>query len=74
MLETEGFRCEVLPEGPDKGVDIIASTGLLRLGSPKIVVQVKSEAGPVGAPIVQQLQGGVVSTMSFFSYGSATRS
>lgn len=57
VLETEGFRCQVMPEGPDKGVDIIAGKGLLGLESPKIVVQVKSEAGPVGAPIVQQLQG-----------------
>lgn len=57
VLETEGYRCQVMPEGPDKGVDIIAGKGLLGLESPKVVVQVKSEAGPVGAPIVQQLQG-----------------
>jgi restriction system protein len=57
VLETEGFHCEVMPEGPDKGVDIIAGKGLLGLESPKVVVQVKSEAGPVGAPVVQQLQG-----------------
>lgn len=57
VLETEGFRCQVMPEGPDRGVDIIAGKGLLGLESPKIVVQVKSEAGPIGSPIVQQLQG-----------------
>ena len=67
VLETEGFRCEVFPEGPDRGVDIIAGTGLLGLGSPRIVVQVKSEAGPVGAPIVQQLQGAI--TMHGADYG-----
>ena len=59
VLETEGFRCQVMPEGPDKGVDIIAGKGLLGLESPKVVVQVKSEAGPVGSPIVQQLQGAI---------------
>ncbi|WP_368834104.1 restriction endonuclease [Mycobacterium intracellulare] len=59
VLETEGFRCDVMPEGPDKGVDIIAGKGLLGLESPRIVVQVKSEAGHVGAPIVQQLQGAI---------------
>lgn len=57
VLETDGFRCQVMPEGPDKGVDIIAGKGLLGLESPRVVVQVKSEAGPIGAPIVQQLQG-----------------
>jgi restriction system protein len=67
LLETEGFHCEVSPEGPDKGVDIIAGTGLLGLGSPKLVVQVKSEAGPVGAPVVQQLQGAI--TMHRADYG-----
>lgn len=67
VLEAEGFRCHVMPEGPDKGIDIIAGTGLLGLGSPKIVVQVKSEAGPVGAPIVQQLQGAI--SMQGADYG-----
>jgi restriction system protein len=67
VLETEGFHCEVMPEGPDKGVDIIAGKGLLGLESPKVVVQVKSEAGPVGAPVVQQLQG--AQTMHQAEYG-----
>jgi restriction system protein len=67
VLQTEGFRRDVMPEGPDKGVDIIAGKGLLGLESPRIVVQVKSEAGPVGAPIVQQLQGAI--TMHRADYG-----
>lgn len=57
VLEAEGFTCEVSSDGTDQGVDIIAGTGVLGLGEPKLVVQVKSEAGPVGLPVVQQLQG-----------------
>src|SRR5262249_54468692 len=56
ILEAEGYACEVSPEGTDQGVDIIAGTGVLGLSSPKVVVQVKSEAGAVGLPVVQQLQ------------------
>ncbi|XVS61869.1 restriction endonuclease [Actinosynnema sp. CA-299493] len=57
LLEADGFTCEVSPEGNDQGVDIIAGTGTLGLGEPRLVVQVKSEAGRVGLPVVQQLQG-----------------
>ncbi|WP_053720555.1 restriction endonuclease [Saccharothrix sp. NRRL B-16348] len=57
VLTADGFTCEVSPEGTDQGVDIIAGTGTLGLGEPRLVVQVKSEAGPVGLPVVQQLQG-----------------
>jgi restriction system protein len=59
VLHAEGLTCEVSPEGTDQGVDIIAGTGVLGLGEPKIVVQVKSEAGPVGLGVLQQLQGAV---------------
>ncbi|WP_153029259.1 restriction endonuclease [Amycolatopsis sp. YIM 10] len=57
LLETGGFACDVSPVGTDQGVDIVAGTGLLGLDSPRIVVQVKSDAAAVGLPIVQQLQG-----------------
>ncbi|MEU4767673.1 restriction endonuclease [Actinosynnema sp. NPDC023794] len=57
VLQADGFTCEVSPEGTDQGVDIIAGTGTLGLGEPRLVVQVKSEAGQVGLPVVQQLQG-----------------
>jgi restriction system protein len=59
LLEAAGYVCEVSPEGPDQGVDIFAGTGLLGLASPKVVVQVKSEASQVGVPVVQQLQGAI---------------
>ncbi|MCY9783140.1 restriction endonuclease [Nocardiopsis sp. EMB25] len=59
VLAAEGFHCTTPPMGPDGGIDVLAGTGPLGLGSPRIVVQVKSEAKPVGAPVVQQLLGAV---------------
>jgi len=59
VLEAEGYRCFVSPPGPDNGVDILAGTGLLGLGSPRIVVQVKSQASPISNDVVSQLQGTV---------------
>jgi restriction system protein len=59
ILQAGDYDCEVSPEGTDQGVDIIAGTGLLGLSAPKVVVQVKSEAGAAGLPVVQQLQGAI---------------
>ena len=57
VLEVDGFTCKVPPEGPDQGVDVLAGSGPLGLDEPQLVVQVKSETGPVGSPVVQQLLG-----------------
>ena len=57
ILRVEGYTCDVSPEGPDFGVDIIAGRGPLGLDSPTLIVEVKSEAGPIGAPVVRGLQG-----------------
>ncbi len=57
VLEADGFTCKVPPQGPDQGVDVLAGSGPLGLDSPRLVVQVKSEAGSVGSPVVQQLLG-----------------
>ena len=57
LLEAEGFTCTVPPHGPDGGVDVLAGTGVLGLDAPRVVVQVKSESGRVGAPVVSQLMG-----------------
>jgi restriction system protein len=59
ILTAHGYECDVSPPGADRGVDIIAGTGLLGLTPPRIVAQVKSEAGAVGLPVVQQLQGAI---------------
>lgn len=61
ILRTEGYTCDVSPEGPDFGVDIIAGRGPLGLDSPTLIVEVKSEAGQIGAPIVRGLQGAMAS-------------
>ena len=57
ILEAEGFTCKVPPEGPDQGVDVLAGSGPFGLDEPRLVVQVKSEAGAVGSPVVSQLLG-----------------
>lgn len=57
ILEAEGFTCKVPPEGPDQGVDVLAGSGPFGLDEPRLVVQVKSEAGAVGSPVVGQLLG-----------------
>lgn len=61
ILRTEGYTCDVSPEGPDFGVDIIAGRGPLGLDSPTLIVEVKSEASQIGAPIVRGLQGAMAS-------------
>ena len=61
ILRTEGYTCDVSPEGPDFGVDIIAGRGPLGLDSPTLIVEVKSEAGQIGAPVVRGLQGAMAS-------------
>lgn len=55
ILEALGFECIVSPAGPDGGVDILAGTGPLGLDSPTLIVEVKSEPTPVGAPVVRGL-------------------
>jgi restriction system protein len=57
ILEGDGYTCELSPEGPDGGVDILAARGPLGLDSPHVVVQVKSGSHPVDAPTLQQLHG-----------------
>lgn len=57
ILRTDGYVCEVSPPGPDHGVDIIAGRGPLGLDSPTLIVEVKSEPGPIASPVVRGLQG-----------------
>lgn len=59
LLEAQGFVCDVSPEGPDGGVDILASSGPLGFGSPTIVVEVKSEPTPVGSQVLRTLHSAV---------------
>ncbi len=41
----------------DGGVDILAASGLMGFGNPRICVQVKSEAGSVGIEVLDRLVG-----------------
>lgn len=64
VLRAHGYQTEVAPPGPDGGVDIRAGRGALGLEPPYLIVQVKSEATPVGSPVVQQLQGAMAKASS----------
>lgn len=59
ILRAQGYVCDVSPAGPDFGVDILAGRGPLGLDSPTLVVEVKSEHGQIGVPVLNQLQGAV---------------
>lgn len=63
ILEAKGFTTFRSPEGADNGVDILASSGTLGFGSPKICVQVKTTDAPIDRPTLDQLIG----TMSNFN-------
>lgn len=57
ILKAKGFTTYISPEGPDKGVDILAAQGNLGFESPKICVQVKTSDTPVDRPTLDQLIG-----------------
>jgi restriction system protein len=61
ILRAEGYVCDVSPEGPDFGADIIAGRGPLGMDPPTLIVKVKAEASEIGAPVVQGLQGAMTS-------------
>lgn len=77
VLEAEGFTTKPSPPGPDGGIDVFAGRGPLGLDSPRIVVQVKSGATPVSAPVLRELNG-VLSTQGadqglLVAWGGVTR-
>jgi len=57
ILRAQGYTTYRSPEGADKGVDILAATGPLGFGEPRICVQVKSGDSPVDRPTLDQLVG-----------------
>ena len=57
ILKAQGFSTYLSPQGPDKGVDILAAPGALGFGSPRICVQVKSGDEPLDRPTLDQLIG-----------------
>lgn len=57
ILEAQGYKVKVSPEGPDGGVDIIAGRGPLGFDPPRLAVQVKSGDSPVDVKVLRELQG-----------------
>jgi restriction system protein len=57
ILKAQDYTTYVSPEGPDKGVDILAASGPLGFGEPRICVQVKSGDSPLDRPTLDQLIG-----------------
>ena len=57
ILRAQGYTTFVSPEGPDKGIDILAAPDALGFGSPRICVQVKSTDTPLDRPTLDQLIG-----------------
>ncbi len=61
VLRAQGYTTEVSPPGPDGGIDIVAGTGPLGFGEPRLCVQVKSTDGLVDSPTLHQLVGSMSS-------------
>lgn len=59
ILEAEGYTTLQTRPGPDGGVDVIAGSGKLGFGEPRLCVQVKSGRDPIDLPDYNRLQGNV---------------
>ena len=57
ILRAQGYTTYVSPEGADGGVDILAGSGPLGFGTPRLCIEVKSEIGPIDRPSVDKLLG-----------------
>ncbi|MBI4200303.1 MAG: restriction endonuclease [Chloroflexi bacterium] len=57
ILQAQGYTTYMSPEGPDKGVDILAAPDPLGFGRPRLCVQVKSSETPIDSPTLNQLIG-----------------
>ena len=57
ILRARGYTTYMSPEGPDKGVDILAAPEPMGFGEPRVCVQVKSGDEPLDRPTLDQLVG-----------------
>jgi restriction system protein len=57
ILKAQGYTTYRSPEGADGGADILAGSGPLGFGSPRLCVEVKSEDTPIGREPVDKLLG-----------------
>lgn len=62
VLKAQGYTTHLSPEGPDKGIDILAAKGSIGFESPKICVQVKSGDNPSDRPELTQLVGAIANS------------
>jgi restriction system protein len=59
ILKAQGYTTYRSPEGADGGADILAGSGPLGFGAPRLCVEVKSESGPIDRSTVDKLIGAV---------------
>ena len=59
ILKAKGYVTYRSPEGPDKGVDILAAPEPFGFGNPRLCVQVKSGDSPIDRPTLDQLVGSI---------------
>lgn len=57
VLRAEGYLTRVSPPGPDGGVDILAGSGPMGFGPPRMCIQVKSSPDPTDVNVLRGLQG-----------------
>src|SRR4029079_13982659 len=57
ILTAEGYQVQIAKPGADGGVDIIAGTGPMGFGQPRIAVKVKAGATPADVSVLRELQG-----------------
>lgn len=57
VLEAQGYKVRISPEGPDGGIDILAGAGPLGFDPPRLAVQVKSGQTPVNVDVVRAFSG-----------------
>jgi restriction system protein len=59
ILKAQGYTTYRSPEGADGGADILAGSGPFGFGTPRLCVEVKSEANLIDRPSVDKLMGAV---------------
>src|SRR5262249_26428771 len=57
VLQADGYITRVSPPGPDGGVDILAGSGPMGFGEPRLCVQVKSSPSPADVTVLRALLG-----------------
>ena len=61
ILRADGYITKLSPPGADGGVDILAGSGPMGFGAPRIAVQVKSGDDQVDVTVLRSLQGSMQS-------------